>query len=89
MREYHYHPDKVFIIRENQKVLAILSESEISQFSQLALPQGCTEVLVSYDGIVYATINKSMEGMFSNPLQELINKEKEIIEFYKSKIIEE
>jgi len=85
MKEYHYHPDKVFIIRENEKILALLKESEIAQFATLTLDKDCTEILVGVDGVVYATINKSMEGINYNPLQELINKEKEIIEFYELK----
>ena len=88
MKEYHLHPDKQFIIRENDKLIALLEENEIAQFSQLSLPQGCTEILVGTDGIVYATINKAMGGIDHNPLQELINKEQEIIAFYKNKLSE-
>lgn len=86
MKEYHLHPDCCFLIRENKKVIGCLEESEIPQFAQITLPQGCTEILVGTDGIVYATINKAMGGINHNPLQELINKEQEIIAFYEAKI---
>jgi hypothetical protein len=86
MKEYHLHPDKQFIIRQDNKLIAILEESEILQFSQISLPQGCTEILVGTDGIVYATINKAMGGINHNPLQELISKEQEIIAFYEAKL---
>jgi hypothetical protein len=85
MKEYHLHPDKVFIIRENNEVVGFLQENEISQFSEITLPQGCTEVLVGIDGIVYVTINKSMQGIGYNPISELIEKEQEIIDFYVNK----
>lgn len=85
MKEYHLHPDGMFIIRKNNQLLAVLQASEISQFSQLELPEGCTEILVGTDGIVYATINKAMEGISHNPLEELISKEQEIIEFCQKK----
>jgi hypothetical protein len=88
MREYHLHPDQKFIIRENNKIIALLESDEISQFSILVLPEGCTEVLVGPDGIVYATIQKRQEGLSYNPLAELIAKEQEIITFYQNKPIE-
>jgi hypothetical protein len=81
MKEYHLHPDGLFIIRENNRLIAVLEASEIAQFCSLQLPEGCTEVLVGVDGIVYTTINKAMEGSNSNPLAELISKEAEIITF--------
>ena len=86
MKQYHLHPDKVFIIRENDQIIGYLEESEISQFAQIELPEGCTEILITVgDDLIYATINKSMEGLNYNPIQELISKENEIIEFYHTK----
>ena len=81
MKEYHLHPDGLFLIRENGKLIAKLEAAEIPQFSNIILPEGCTEILVGVDGIVYATINKAMEGINNNPLAELISKEQEIIAF--------
>lgn len=86
MKQYHLHPDKCFIIREESNILACLEEQEIAQFSQLSLPQGCTEILIFGDGLVYATINKAMEAIQHNPIQELMDKEQEIIAFYQAKM---
>ena len=86
MKEYHLHPDNLFIIRENNKIIALLESNEIIQFAQLSLPEGCTEILFGIDGIVYATINKAMEGINYNPLESLIAKENEIIAFYEAKL---
>jgi hypothetical protein len=86
MREYHLHPDGQFIIRENSSNIAELEASEISQFAELSLPQGCSEVLVASDGIVYVTINKSQEGSPVNYLSTLIEQEDDIIAFYEAKL---
>jgi hypothetical protein len=87
MKQYHLHPDKCFIIREEGNMLACLEEQEIAQFSQLSLPQGCTEILIVGDGLVYATINRAMEAIQHNPIQELMDKEQEIVAFYQAKLV--
>jgi hypothetical protein len=89
MKEYHFHPDKCFIIRNNGDIIACISEEEISKFSNLELPKGCTEVLFIENDLVYATINKEGCTLDENPLEELINKEKEIVEYYNNPPVEE
>ena len=86
MREYHLHPDGQFLIRENNAIIAQLEPSEISQFAELSLPQGCTEVFLASDGIIYVTINKAMEGSEVNYISSLIQQEEQIIAFYQAKL---
>jgi hypothetical protein len=78
MKEYHLHPDGHFIIRENGAVSVLLQAHEIAQFCEISLPEGCTEILVGTDGIIYATKNKAMEGISENPLATLIGMEDQI-----------
>ena len=89
MKEYHFHPDKCFIIRDNGDIIACISEEEISKFSNLELPEGCTEVLFIENDLIYATINKEGCTLDNNPLEELISKEEEIVEYYNNPPVEE
>jgi hypothetical protein len=85
MREYHLHPDGHFIIRENGTNIAILNQAEIFSFAIISIPEGCTEILIGTDGIVYATVKKAQEGLSYNPLLPLIEKQEEIITYYNNK----
>jgi flagellar basal body rod protein FlgG len=82
MKEFHLHPDGQFLIREDGKITAYLDAHEIAQFAEITLPEGCTEVRLAADGVVYVTINKAMEGSSINPLATLISMEVQIREFH-------
>ena len=87
MKEYHLHPDNMLFIRENGSNILELTRAEAEAVvGAIVLPQGCTEVLIGVDGVVYATINKAQEGLSHNPLSEVVAQEAALMAAYAAKL---